>query len=318
MNEAASPQNSLPLLSEEYEENSKPKLSRNNHFKAAYVNCDNEFRSTAIVRGRKTFAFWIMVILLLLLTIGNCLITLTVVGVLKIGNGMQSMEYLPDEKSIKLFGDVDLGRIYKQNGLLQGFAEENVEITAENDKVHINLYSKPSRMFPKLILEKNDTSFNGISSFKVTNKEKEIVLDVARPLFGNLKNVNALKSKSLSTNKVKSKIDDNLKIEADSSIHLKGNEGAKIEAREIIWTTEQDIFLKSVNGSIVLSAEEGISINVDRLPLAKTTKSIYVTAQFKICVCMPQGKLFRVPLVNARDQVYCHQVDMSPEFNPCI
>lgn len=89
-------------------------------------------------------------------------------------------------------------------------------------------------------------------------------------------------------------------------------------AREIVWSADQDIYLRSVNGSIVLSGKEGTYIDVERLPLAKLAKKSYITAQFKICVCMPQGKLFRVPVANAKDPVYCHQADMSAEFNPCM
>lgn len=33
---------------------------------------------------------------------------------------------------------------------------------------------------------------------------------------------------------------------------------------------------------------------------------------------MPQGKLFRLPIANVNDHVYCHQADMSAKFNPCI
>lgn len=47
------------------------------------------------LRGRRTYAFWTLVLLLLLLAAGNLLLTFTVLGVLRLGQGM--------EVSIKLF-----------------------------------------------------------------------------------------------------------------------------------------------------------------------------------------------------------------------
>lgn len=56
----------------------------NNNFKAGYMPVEN---MKPVMRGRKTFAFWTLLILLFLLVIGNLALTVTIIGVLKLGQG---------------------------------------------------------------------------------------------------------------------------------------------------------------------------------------------------------------------------------------
>ncbi|XP_030758887.1 beta-sarcoglycan [Sitophilus oryzae] len=290
--------------------------SSNKCFKTAYV-APAEKQKKPVARGRKTFAFWTLVCLLFLLAIGNLILTMTILGVLKLGNGMQSIELLPKEGFLKMFGNVDLDHIYKQDGKIEGFDDENVEVTTDDGSIMLNLYTKTNRVVNKLQIDNNETVFKGFNKFVVKNKQQDTIFDLTNPVFNNVKNVYNFNSKIVETNTVRSPLKENLKIEGES-VHLNGAEGTKLEAREIVWSADQDIYLKAKNGSIVLSGKEGTYIDVRRIPIAKLDKKNYVTAQFKICVCMPQGKLFRVPVANANDPVYCHHVDMSPQHNPCM
>lgn len=44
--------------------------------------------------GRHTFAFWTIVWLIFVLTVGNLILTLTIIGVLRLGRGMEFMEVI--------------------------------------------------------------------------------------------------------------------------------------------------------------------------------------------------------------------------------
>lgn len=57
---------------------------QNNNFKAGYMPVEN---MKPEMKGRKTFAFWTLLILLFLLVIGNLILTITIIGVLKLGQG---------------------------------------------------------------------------------------------------------------------------------------------------------------------------------------------------------------------------------------
>lgn len=56
----------------------------NNNFKAGYMAVDT---AKPEMRGRKTFAFWTLLVLLFLLVIGNFALTITIIRVLKLGQG---------------------------------------------------------------------------------------------------------------------------------------------------------------------------------------------------------------------------------------
>lgn len=93
-----------------------------------------------------------------------------------------------------------------------------------------------------------------------------------------------------------------------------------MESKELFWSADQDIYLKSINGSVVLSGKEGVFIDVRYLPIAvtmnKTDKYSQGTGQFKVCVCMPQGKLFRIAVPTGQ-KVTCSHVNMTGDLNPC-
>ena len=79
--------------------------------------------------GRNTFAFWTIVWLIFVLTIGNLVLTFTIIGVLHLGKGMEFLELVPEMESIKFFGSTDLDRIYKKDGIIEGFSDVPMTIT---------------------------------------------------------------------------------------------------------------------------------------------------------------------------------------------
>lgn len=113
----------------------------NNNFKAGYVPVHEQYLHKTGIRGRKTFAFWALVGLLFMLACGNFILTTTILGVLRLGQGMQSLELVPEYSSIKFFGDADLGHVYKRDGKLEGFVDVPLEISSHNGSILINLSS---------------------------------------------------------------------------------------------------------------------------------------------------------------------------------
>nr|CAH7763558.1 unnamed protein product [Callosobruchus chinensis] len=319
---ASSPSQTSQMLSEDpdvspYREKAvltKPIINyRNNNennFVGGYVPVDT---TKPKYRGRKTFAFWTLLTLLFILVIGNLMLTLTIIGVLRLGHGMQNIDLVPDHESIKFSGEVDLDHIYKRDGRIEGFQDKPVEILARNSPILLNL-SKNGRSVNKAKVDLNETTFRFVNYFQVIDNENNTVFTVTEPTYESLKNVGNFKTKHIQTNRIRSQIDDELRINAEV-VNVRGAEGTKIEGKEIIWNADQDIYLKSINGSIVLSGSDGIYLDFKRIPVAKLGPNTYATSQFKLCVCMPEGKLFRIPVANVNEKVYCHHVSMMQ--NPC-
>ncbi|CAG9863723.1 unnamed protein product [Phyllotreta striolata] len=283
-----------------------------NNFKAGYMPVEN---TKPGMRGRKTFAFWTLLVLLFILVIGNLVLTVTIIGVLKLGHGMQSIELVPEKQAIKFFGEANLDQVYKRDGKVESFGDEPMRITSYHNSIQLNLV-KNGRGSLKAKIDPNETFFRGVNSFEVRNHQDELIFTVDQPTYANLKNVKNMRTKHTRTNRIRSPVDEKLTVEGDS-INLKGAEGTNVFSKTVKWLADQDVHLKSINGSLVLLGKEGVFIDVDRIPVAKLNNN-YITSQFKICVCMPLGKLFRIPVVNPNDRVLCDHVSMEPQYNPCI
>ncbi|VVC86811.1 unnamed protein product [Leptidea sinapis] len=248
--------------------------------------------SKSVQKGRKTFVFWTLVCLLFVLAIGNLLLTFTIIAVLRLGHGLESMEFLPEHNAIKFFGKTNLDHIYKKDGVI-----ENTHLIVNTSGVFIR----------------------GVNSFELVEpatgervfSTNDARISLAQPL-------NNLLAKQISTKRLSSPVDEDLLIRSDTSLHLQGAEGTRMESKDIHWNADQDIHLKSINGSIVLSGKEGVFIDVRYLPIAMPlNRDNRGVGQFKVCVCMPQGKLFRVAVPTGQ-KVTCSHVNMTGDLNPCL
>lgn len=83
----------------------------------------------SVPTGRNTFAFWVIVSIIFIMTIGNLILTMTIIGVLRLGKGMEFMEMVPEAETIKFFGITDFDRLYKKDGVIEGFADVPMKIT---------------------------------------------------------------------------------------------------------------------------------------------------------------------------------------------
>ncbi|XP_050676435.1 uncharacterized protein LOC126973265 [Leptidea sinapis] len=269
--------------------------------------------------GRKTFVFWTLVCLLFVLAIGNLLLTFTIIAVLRLGHGLESMEFLPEHNAIKFFGKTNLDHIYKKDGVIESFRDVPMTLSSDNGSVMVNLQSRLSRQDTHLIVNTSGVFIRGVNSFELVEpatgervfSTNDARISLAQPL-------NNLLAKQISTKRLSSPVDEDLLIRSDTSLHLQGAEGTRMESKDIHWNADQDIHLKSINGSIVLSGKEGVFIDVRYLPIAMPlNRDNRGVGQFKVCVCMPQGKLFRVAVPTGQ-KVTCSHVNMTGDLNPCL
>lgn len=289
----------------------------NNNFKAGYVPVHEQHLSNTGLRGRKTFVFWALVFLIFILAAGNLFLTMLILGVLRLGNGMESLELVPQESTINFFGAVDLGSVYKHDGLLEGFEDDPIEIIGDNGSVFFNVPEKPTRPI-RMRVDKNGTFLKNIEDFDVRDRQGNGVLSLTVPHFRNLKNVSALTSKTVEANRISSPINSDLLINSNS-IHLKGAEGTGMEGSQISVAAHHNLVLRSENGSVVFEGRDGIYLDSTKVKQSVTDYNGIGTAQYKVCVCMPQGKLFKVPVpISADARVHCNQINMSQQHNPCM
>lgn len=289
----------------------------NNNLKAGYVPVHEQYLSKTGLRGRKTFAFWTLVGLLFILAVGNLVLTVTILGVLRLGIRMQSMELISEESTIKFFGDTNLDHVYKADGRIESFEDIPLKIESEDGSIYFNLETKYSRPVTKLFLDKNQTTFQGFDNFEIRNHFNNVIFSTATPQFHNLNNAHCLRTKKVTTNRIVGPKNEKLLINY-TTINLKGAEGTRMESREIVWTAGGDIYLKSINGSLVLSGKEGTYVDITAIPIAQIDERPYTGSHYKVCVCMPHGKLFRIPIAKGNSSMYCNHIKRSEQNNLCM
>lgn len=175
----------------------------------------------------------------------------------------------------------------------------------------------------KLNVLANGTTITQVESFEV--KDPRIgatYFTTDFPNFGLPSGVETIDVRIAETYRITSPVNESLTIKSDNQISMHGAEGVRIESKDIIWRADLDVSLKSVNGSVVLDAKDGVSIDVENIPVAPMflQSPIGIHEQYKVCVCMPQGKLFKIPVrPGASSRIAnCARVARTPENDPCL
>jgi beta-sarcoglycan len=138
------------------------------------------------------------------------------------------------------------------------------------------------------------------------------------PNFGLPQGVQKIEARITQTHRIAAPKKSDLSITSDDSVYLHGAEGASLDSKEIIWTAKNDIFLRSRNGDIVIDAKD--SINLPQIPIAPAilpSQPNNLHDQYKICVCMPEGKLFLVPMHKGITKLNCAKISRSMKSDPC-
>jgi beta-sarcoglycan len=161
--------------------------------------------------------------------------------------------------------------------------------------------------------------FIGVNSMLINDRETNTPIFSSSKLKYNIdKPIRNLKSTTVNAAEIVSPVDKKLQVEG-VNIFVRGIEGTRIDGKEVFTSAEQNIFLKSSNGSIAIDASKGIFIDIDRLPINPDGlfSSIHDDLQYKLCICYPKGVIYRVPLPTVRVKDVCRNFDRR-RFNPCV
>uniref|UniRef100_A0A1B6H5D8 Beta-sarcoglycan n=1 Tax=Homalodisca liturata TaxID=320908 RepID=A0A1B6H5D8_9HEMI len=293
----------------------------NNNLSAGYVPVHEEDLHKTGLRGRKTYLFWTVIAVICVLALANLILLLIMLSVLRIGLGMESLEIIPDQSIVKLYGKTDLGQIYKRDGLIEGYRDKPLVITADKSQLLLDIVSVERESRKRVMtLEEDQVLFDRVQSFQVKDpKSGKEIFSTKNPNFGLPNGVRHLHVDYATTPRVTSAVDENLVLRSDSYIRFKGNEGTRMEGKNILWSADQFLFLKSVNGSIILNGTKGVSIDMSQMPQAPSgTSGSPFISQFKVCVCMPSGKLFRVAVhAGQSSHTACMRTNMAQHIDPC-
>lgn len=194
-----------------------------------------------------------------------------------------------------------MDRIYKKDGIIEGFSDVPLTITGDKSDVEINLIETDGNPKNAILLAKNGTHFKNINHFEMKDAAtNEVIFTTHRPKYNLQSSIDNLHAKATSMSKLTSPIDDSLTVNSTKGkLLLRGGEGVHMDAQEISFSADQNVQFKTVNGTIYLTSSRGVYLNIHKIPIVEKHDGIKMeNKQFKICVCMPQGKLFRVHVSN--------------------
>lgn len=271
------------------------------------------------MKGRNTFAFWTIVTLLLILTVGNLILTFTIIGVLRLGKGIQGMEMIPEVGVLKFTGLTDLDRIYnKCGGQIDGFTDVPVTITGDDGSVTIKI-NRNGQTHTKMVMDGEGIQFKGVNTFEVKDPNSgNVIFTTHRPHYNIPNGTENLKVKATSVSKIASPIGSPLTIQSDSKIFVKGSEGINMDGLSALFKAESGILMNSTQGATVMMAGDGVFLDMDKVPIINTEFGIRTgSVQYKICVCMPQGLLFRIAIPRTHNGPKITCAHFSSKHDPC-
>lgn len=263
-----------------------------------------------------TMLFWGFIVLLFVLVVGNFVLTLTIISFFKIGMGMESIKLIPELKTIKFYGSADFNKVYKKDGLIEGFKDTPTLIEGYCDENYFHIYVKYFEIFyflgddnylkinlvdrkghstNRLMMGSNGTEFKGINLMQIKDQTTSLPVFTStnKQKYNLAKETKNLEATIVYAAHITSPIDQKLEIQSKGMIRVSGIEGTKLDAREIFLSAEQNILLNS--NSTIQFAADSIYIDADRVAIAPFPERPN-TAQYKLCACYPKGIIYRVPL----------------------
>ncbi|XP_076320829.1 sarcoglycan beta isoform X1 [Tachypleus tridentatus] len=293
----------------------------NSNFQAGYVPIYEPYLHKTGLRGRKGMLFYCLVVILFIIALANLAVTLLLLSVLRIGYGMESLEFISHGLLLRFLNHADLGKVIPAYGVVAGFGNEDLTLTGNNQKVII----QAKNVMDAASLIGNGPSMEvGVDHILIQNADEFRVRSpsTGRTLFStNYKDfklppgISNLAVKEAHVSRITSATSEPLTIFSQYQTVLKGNEGLSIDGQEIVWVAGLDVYLKSVNQSVRLDGKKGVRLSTDKLPLAAEPLS-GARRWYKVCVCMPSGKVFRVPVRNYGHG--CNDVRFPESINPCV
>lgn len=116
--------------------------------------------------------------------------------------------------------------------------------------------------------------------------------------------------------KIRSPIDQDLRIVAKERIKVKGNEGIKMNGKELTFQAN-GLFLAAINGSLILDARGGVVLKLDTMDNypRREGEERSTALQYKLCICAKSGRVFKLHMKSVHNT--CGDVRFPESINPC-
>lgn len=300
---------------------------------------------------RRGVCFWLLLSVVVIATVVNVLATAVLVNVLQLGLNSDTLQIVGN--SIVFGGSVDLGRLLKQNGELSGWDGEGFSILGDGGALNLAVDDICGQL-SSIRLSHEGVTIQTPSAVVSTTANRvdggALYFDTSFPSFGLPTGVRSLRVRSASTGRVTTAVDSSLHLLSGTQLLVHGSEGVRAAGRGISLSADQQLYLKSVNGSVLLiastpspdagsnfvagstTATATVTLNVRTMPWTHGRRSEVPgrgshgmgsrTGATRLCVCAGSGRLFRIPVESGDHHsisapITCTSVLNGHGSNPC-
>lgn len=291
----------------------------NSNFRAGYININEPYLHKTGIRGRKRFFLYCVIIFLILLACANALLTAGIMYALKFSYfGVQSLEFIPNSQLLRFLSDTTLTTVQIFDGFIGSRKNSSIVIQNENGPVVFMAEGGLEDKASKIELRPGNVEVKSVDNFLVGSPDTGNVL-LSTGLDA-IQEWNSIGSPGINIHApvVEAPVlesvpgVDGLNIESYQNTDIKGMEGLELSALGKVYFITKNITLQSTDGSITMDATNGVYLD-SNLPRASAPLSSTTTNAYKVCVCMPSGRLFTVQVTGPG--VGC--ADADPDNDPC-
>ncbi|XP_008549435.1 uncharacterized protein LOC103572568 [Microplitis demolitor] len=289
------------------------------------VSQDLSSSSKSFDNDKKRYCLWALTLILAMIGFSNLLLSITIISVLRVSQGMESLEIISNENLVKFYGKTDLDRVCIDEGVCQGYGDEPMELSGDDSGIHLSVKNRRhDHSRGNLWILQNGTTVSQIESFEIKDyRTGDAFFSTDFPNFGLPSGVGRINVRVAQTHRIIAPINETLNIDSNREVTMHGAESLVMDSKKIIWMADNQVRLKS-NDTIVLNAAKGVYLDTKKIPIVQgfvssnSNNDASSLSQYKVCVCMPEGKLFRIQVPPGNLRVNCARVSMSSDHNPCL
>ncbi|KAH7955167.1 hypothetical protein HPB49_024973 [Dermacentor silvarum] len=288
----------------------------NGNFSAGYVPIfENSLHKTGL-RGRKAFLFYGLVVGLFVVSLANLAVTVMLLGVLRIGYGMESLEFLPSGRLLRFLNNADLGTVVPHKGVIGGFKDTDLHIIGESQPATGRQMSDTAG--PSLEVGPDWTVVSNVKEFRVRSPTTgRTIFSTEYQGFQLPKGIPNLSVKEAHVSRVSAAFffcHSALAVLFAPHTQLASSRPGIKFLDGLGFQFSRPNYDRNMNQSLTLDGSNGIRILAAGLPRSENPSSD-ASYWYKLCVCMPSGRIFRVPV---REQGFgCGDVRFPESVNPC-
>ncbi|XP_033743527.1 beta-sarcoglycan-like [Pecten maximus] len=291
----------------------------NSNFRAGYININEPYLHKTGIRGRKRYFLYCVIVFVILLACANALLTAGIMYALKFSYfGVQSLEFIPDSRLLRFLSDTTLSTVQIFDGFIGSRKNSSFMIQNDNGPVVFMADGGLDDRASKVELRPGSAEVKSVEDFKVRSPDTGKML-----LSTGLEAVQEWTSTSSPGINIHAPVVevpvlesvpgvDGLNIESYQNTEIKGMEGLELSSLGKVYLITNNITLHSTDGNIIMDATNGVYLD-SNLPRATTPLSSTTTNAYKVCVCMPSGRVFAVQVTGPG--VGCGDAD--PDNDPC-